>query len=184
MTETAIAARGLTKRFGKIVALDSVDLEVERGSTLGVLGRSGSGKSTFIRVLAGLTRPTSGSATILGARAGSMAARRRLGVVLQNASLYDWMRGREVLAFAADLGRVGSKPMPARISDVAEQLGVQDALDRRVAELPPAIRGRLAIAQAIVADPEILLLDEPFLSIDPEARTQVLGVLGLRFEAR
>lgn len=181
MTETAIAARGLTKRFGKVVALDKVDLEIPRGSSLGVIGPGGSGKSTLVRVLAGLVRPSAGSATILGVRAGSAAARRHLGVLLQDAALYEWMRAREALAFAADLGRIEAGKMPARISEVAAQLDVEESLDRRVSALPLAIRGRLAIAQVLVADPDVVLLDEPFHWVDPEARAQVLGALaGLR----
>ena len=82
MTDTVIAARGLTKRFGKVVALDDIDLDVPRGTALGLLGPSGAGKSTLIRVLAGLVRPTAGALTIDGERAGSVGARRGLGAVL------------------------------------------------------------------------------------------------------
>lgn len=183
MTETAIVARGLTKRFGKVVALDGLDLEVAAGVSLGVIGPDGAGKSTLVRLLAGLVRPSAGSASILAARAGSSPAKRRLGVLLQDARLYDWMRAREALAFAADLGRVEAKRMPSRIADAAAQLGLEPVLERRVSELSAPVRGRLGIAQAIVAEPAVLLLDEPFHRIDPEARAQVLGVLsGLRGE--
>jgi ABC-type multidrug transport system ATPase subunit len=98
-------------------------------------------------------------------------------VLLQDAALYGWMRGRDVLAFAADLARVERPALAARIAEVAGLLGVDGALDRRVSELPPSLRGRLAIAQAMVGDPEVLVLDEPFHWIDPEARVQVLGAL-------
>jgi ABC-2 type transport system ATP-binding protein len=177
VTDTAIATRGLLKRYGKRVALDRVDLEVERGAALGLVGTSGAGKSTLVRVLAGLARPTAGSATILGAPVGSAAGRRRLGVLLQEASLYGWMRGREVLAFAADLARVGRPEVPARIAEVAGRFGVESTLNRRVSELPPSMQGRLGIAQAVVGDPEVLVLDEPFHWIDPEAHQQVLAAL-------
>lgn len=177
MTETAIAARGLTKRFGTVRALDGLDLEIPQGSTFGLLGAAGSGKSTLLRVLAGLARPTSGTATILGSNVRSVAARRHLGVLLQDAPLYGWMRAREALAFSADLGHVGRREIADRVSAVAGQLGLEPVLDRRIAELPPEVRGRLGLAQALVAEPDVLLLDEPFHWLEPESHAQVLGAL-------
>ena len=172
-----IAARGLAKRYGKVVALDGVDLDVPRGSAFGLLGPTASGTSTIVRLLAGLARPTKGTLTIGGAPAGSIAARRQLGVLLQDAPMYAWMRGRDVLAFAADLAGIKGTRMAERVGEVAGRFGLQDALDRRVADAPADVRGRLGIAQAIVGDPDVLVLDEPFHWLDPEARELVLGVL-------
>ena len=103
-----IAASGLTKRFGKVVALDELDLDVPRGVDLGLLGPAGAGKSTLVRLLAGLILPSAGSLTVDGAPAGSVAARRRLGVLLQDAQLYGWMTGRETLAFGGGSRRRGA----------------------------------------------------------------------------
>lgn len=177
MTDTVIAAHGLTKRFGKVAALDGLDLDVPRGASLGILGPAGAGKSTLVRLLAGLVRPAAGTLTVAGAPAGSVAARRRMGVVLQEGQLYDWMTVREALAFAADLAGMSAAEMAARIDDVATRLSVRDVLDRRAASLDPPTRGRVAVAQALVGNPDLLVLDEPFARLSPEGRRDVLGVL-------
>ncbi len=184
MTDVAIAARGLTKRFGKVVALDALDLEVPTGASLGLLGPAGSGKSTFVRLLAGLARPSAGTLTIGGSPAGSVASRRRLGVVLQDARLYGWMTARESLAFAADLAGVAADQLSARIEEVAGRLQLDGVLERPVGELAAPARGRLAISMALVGEPEVLVLDEPFQPLDPAGRGDVLDVLsGLRGRA-
>ena len=181
MTDPVISARGLTKRFGKVVALDGLDLDVPPGAALGLLGPAGSGKSTLVRLLAGLVRPSAGSLTIGGSRAGSLAARRRLGVVLQDARLYGWMTARETIAFGADLAGVPRSEMAGRIDDVAQRLSVTEVLDRRIASLDASTRGWLAVAQVVVGDPAVLVLDEPFHWLASDARRGVLGVLaGLR----
>jgi ABC-2 type transport system ATP-binding protein len=174
-----IAAHGLTKRFGKVVALDALDLEVPAGAALGLLGPAGAGKSTLARLIAGLVRPTAGTLTIGGSPAGSVAARRRLGVVLQDAELYQWMTAREALAFAADLAGVAEAAMTPRIEAVGERLSIDAVLDQRVADLAIPVRGRLAIAQALVGEPEVLVLDEPFQGLDPEDRAEVLGAVSV-----
>jgi ABC-2 type transport system ATP-binding protein len=175
--DTVIAARGLTKRYGTVVAIDALDLEVPMGVSLGVLGPAGSGKSTLVRLLAGLVHPSAGTLTIGGSPAGSVAARRRLGVVLQEARLYDWMTARESLAFAADLAGMPGAHIASRIKEVASELAIDGQLDRRVGELAAPMRGRLGTAMALVGEPEVLLLDEPFQTLDPEARHEVRGVL-------
>ena len=177
MTDEVIVARGLTKRFGKVVALDGLDLEVPRGAALGVFGPAGAGKSTLVRLIAGLARPTAGTLTIGGAPAGSVASRRRLGVLLQDGQLYGWMTAREALVFAADLAGVESAGMAARIDDIAGQLSIGDLLGRRIGTLAAPSRGRLAVAQALVGSPDVLVLDEPFTWLDPEGRREVLSVL-------
>jgi ABC-2 type transport system ATP-binding protein len=177
VTETVIAARGLRKRFGKDVALEDVDLDVSSGASLGLLGPAGAGKSTLIRLLAGLVRPTAGTLTIGGALPGSVAARRRLGVVLQDARLYGWMTVRETLAFGAELANVPRDSMPARIDAAAGHFNLEDVLARRVSAVDRPTRGRLSIAQAVIGDPDVLLLDEPSAALDPESRRLVLGFL-------
>lgn len=174
----AVAARGLTKHFGKAIALEGVDLDVPRGAALGLLGPAGAGKSTLIRILAGLVRPSAGIVTINGARGGSVRSRRRVGVVLQDAQLYGWMTATEVLAFAANLAGVPGDVLPARIEGVAAHFQLEGVLERRVAALDVPTRGRLSIAQALVGDPEVLLLDEPGQALDPDGRRHILGFIG------
>ena len=172
-----IAARGLTKRFGKTVALDGLDLDVPRGAALGILGPAGAGKSTLVRLLAGLLHPTAGTLAVDGAPAGSIAARRRMGVVLQEGQLYGWMTVREALAFAVALAGVEAPEMAARIDDVAKRLSVGDVLARRIATLDAPTLGRVVVAQALVGDPDVLVLDEPFQRLSPEGRRDILAVL-------
>jgi ABC-type multidrug transport system ATPase subunit len=177
VTETVIAARGLSKRFGKHMALENVDLDVSAGTALGLLGPAGAGKSTLIRLLAGLLRPTAGTLTIGGARTESVARRRRLGVVLQDSHLYGWMTVRETLAFAADLAKVPRALIPARIDAVAGHFGLEEVLALRVSAVDRPTRGRVSVAQAVIGDPDVLLLDEPSAALDPESRRRVLGFL-------
>ena len=157
-----IEARGLTKRFGKTVALDDIDLNIPRGSAFGLLGPARSGKSTILRLLTGLARPSAGTLTIDGLPAGGVDARRHLGVLLEDGQLHAGMTGREALAFAASLGGVAGADTSSRIDEVAERFGIQNGLHVRVGTMAAPARGRLAIAEAIVGDAEILLLDEPF----------------------
>ncbi len=172
-----ITARGLTKRFGKVLALDALDLEVPRGAALGLLGPAGAGKSTLIRLLAGLVRPTAGTLEVDGAPGGSDAARRRIGAVLQEGQLYPWMTVREALTFAADVAGVDATVMTARVEEIAERLSVADVLEKRTETLDGPTRGRALVAQALVGNPDLLLLDEPFVPLSPEGRRDVLGVL-------
>jgi ABC-2 type transport system ATP-binding protein len=181
--ELVIEAHQLTKRYGKVLALDRLDLEVPRGTCLGLVGESRAGKSVVLRLLAGLTRPTSGEVTLAGARLGSrqaLPARRRLGVLDQEPSLYDWMTGRELLAFVADLLGVGRSNAGARVEAALEQAGLADAADRRIDAYPPPLRQRLGIAQALVGEPDVLLLDEPLGWLDPPGRLEIVALLGAR----
>jgi ABC-2 type transport system ATP-binding protein len=182
--ELAIEARALTKRFGKVLALDHLDLDVPIGKCLGLLGESGAGKSVVMRLLAGLARPTSGQVTLAGVLLDSrrgLAARAKVGVLDQEPSLYDWMTGRELLAFTADLLGVGRSETPARVAATLDRVGLADAGDRRIVDYSLSLRQRLGLAQALVGDPDVLLLDEPLSWLDAAGREEMLGLLrGLR----
>jgi ABC-type multidrug transport system ATPase subunit len=178
--ELVIEARGLTKRFGKVLALDHLDLEVPAGASLGLVGERGAGKSVAIRLLAGLARPTSGEVTLSGVPLHSrrgLAARAKLGVLDQEPSFYDWMTGREVLAFTADLLGIARSEAPARIDATLDRAGLTDAADRRVEEYSLPLRQRLGLAQALVGEPEVLLLDEPLGWLDAAGREDALALL-------
>jgi ABC-2 type transport system ATP-binding protein len=182
--ELVIEARGLTKRFGQVLALDHLDLEVSRATCLGIVGESGAGKSVAMRLLAGLARPTSGEVTLAGVLVGSrrgLAARSKLGVLDQEPSLYDWMTGRELLAFTADLLGIGRSEAPIRIDATLDRVGLADAADRQIDDYPLSMRQRLGLAQALVGDPDVLLLDEPLGWLDASGRDEMLALLrGLR----
>jgi len=183
----AIVARGLSKRFGKVVALEGLDLEVPRGIVFGLLGPNGAGKTTTIRLLTGLARPTAGSATVAGAEVrfgDGLDARRRVGVLDQDPRFYGWMTGRELLSFAATLTGVTRDTLPGRVDTILERVGLTDAANRRISGYSGGMRQRLGIGQALIGDPEILILDEPVSSLDPEGRRDLLSLIGkLREEA-
>jgi ABC-2 type transport system ATP-binding protein len=180
-TTAAIRIRGLTKRFGSVVAVDGLDLEIPRGVVFGLLGPNGAGKTTTIRLLTGVARPTAGTATVDGVDIGSsrgIEARRRIGVLDQEPRFYGWMTGRELLAFVGDLLGLSGTELDARIDETLERVGLSEAGDRRISGYSSGMRQRLGIGQAIVGRPDILILDEPVSSLDPEGRRDLLGLIG------
>lgn len=183
MDGPAIAIRGLTKRFGKLVAIDGLDLEIPPGSTVGLLGPAGAGKSTLVRLLCGLARPTAGGISIAGHAmdgSGGIEARRHLGAALRDAAFHGWMTVREVLAFAADLTGLASGGIGEEVAAAARRLGIEAWLDRRASDLPVPVRARLLVAQALVGEPEILLLDEALADLDPGGEAAVRGLVASR----
>ena len=182
----AIETRGLTKRFGSILALDRLDLAVPRGSIFGLLGPNGAGKTTTIRILAGLARPTAGSASVAGVPVGlgQPELRRRLGYLDQDPRFYSWMKGRELLELVGRLHGLGGAELRSHVAGMLERTGLVSAADRRIGGYSGGMRQRLGIAQALVHAPELLILDEPVSSLDPEGRRDLLElVAGLRGEA-
>ncbi|HLU05652.1 MAG TPA: ABC transporter ATP-binding protein [Woeseiaceae bacterium] len=168
----AIRARGLTRRFGDLVAVSNLDLEVPRGRIYGFLGPNGSGKSTTIRMLCGLLTPSSGSATVLGMDVGGSTKRLKpkIGYMTQRFSLYGDLTVRENLEFIAD---IYSYPRGGRNERIAELLASYDLVDV-VGQLAGTMSGgqrqRLALAAAVLHRPELLLLDEPTSAVDPRSR--------------
>jgi ABC-2 type transport system ATP-binding protein len=177
-TDTAISTAGLTKHYPGVRALNNLSLEVPAGSIFGFLGPNGAGKSTAIKLLAGLTRPTKGSATVAGVPIDQGAAfRQRVGYLGQEPRFYDWMTGRETLRFVASLYPAEAHVDDARIDQVLTRVGVADAADRRTGTYSGGMRQRLGIGQAIVARPDVLLLDEPVSALDPIGRREVLELM-------
>jgi len=176
----AIRTRGLTKRFGKVVALDHLDLDIPTGVVFGLLGPNGAGKTTAIRLLTGLARPTAGSALVGGVavnRRNSLELRRRLGVLDQDPRFYGWMTGRDLLGFVADLLGLGGKELKTRVSETLETVGLTEAANRRIAGYSGGMRQRLGIAQALLNDPKLLIVDEPTVGLDPEERVRFRQLL-------
>ncbi|MEW6582440.1 MAG: ABC transporter ATP-binding protein [Actinomycetota bacterium] len=174
-TDLALAARGLVKRYGADVALRGVDVDVARGELVGLVGPNGAGKSTLVKVACGLVRPTAGAAWVLGAPAGSPAARRRLGYLAELFRFPEWMSAREVIALHQRLA--GSDGGVRERDELLALVGLADARDRRVEAMSKGMQQRLGIAQAMVGRPGILLLDEPTSALDPAGRRAVRGLL-------
>jgi ABC-2 type transport system ATP-binding protein len=177
-TATAIATAGLTKHYPGVAALTDLTLDVPTGSIYGFLGPNGAGKSTTLKVLAGLTSPTSGNATVAGIPVGAGPAyRREVGYLAQEPRFYDWMSGRDTLRFVASLYPGTGAADEARISAILDRVGLADAAHRRTSTYSGGMRQRLGIAQALVGEPSVLLLDEPVSALDPIGRREVLDLM-------
>lgn len=176
--EAAIELRSVTKRFGEVVALDAVDLEVPAGRVFGFLGPNGAGKTTTIRLLTGLARPTSGVVRVLGRDvAGTGAdALERVGYLPDVPAFYDWMTGEEYLLFVASLFRLPDRVARERAAVLLEAAGLA-GVRTRIGGYSRGMKQRLGIAQALVNAPDLLILDEPTSALDPIGRKEVLDMI-------
>jgi ABC-2 type transport system ATP-binding protein len=168
----AIVARGLTRRFGAVTAVDGVDLDVPRARIYGFLGPNGSGKSTTLRMLCGLLRPTAGTATVLGHEVPRDAElmRSRIGYMTQKFSLWDDLTVRENLQFMAQVFGLAARERAARIDEATAEYDLARVLGQRAGTMSGGQRQRLALAAATLHRPELLLLDEPTSAVDPQSR--------------
>jgi ABC-2 type transport system ATP-binding protein len=168
----AIVARGLTRRFGRLVAVDGVDLAIPRARIFGFLGPNGSGKSTTIRMLCGLLEPSAGTVDVLGFRMPQDAERLRskLGYMTQRFSLWDDLTVHENLEFMAQVFGLSASERRQRIAARAEEYDLGQILVQRAGTLSGGQRQRLALAAATLHEPELLLLDEPTSAVDPQSR--------------
>ena len=167
----ALAVHGLAKNFGSVQALKGVDLDVAEGELVGLLGPNGAGKSTLVKIAVGLVRPSSGSAEIAGARAGSHEARAALGYLAELFRFPGWYTADEVLELHQRLA--GSHGGEAERKRLLELVALADAADRRVDGMSKGMQQRLGVAQALVGEPRVLLLDEPTSALDPVGRRTV-----------
>lgn len=173
MTTPAIAVNGLRKEYGRVVAVDGIDLLVHPGEFVGLVGHNGAGKTTTIRMLTGQLAPTAGSVVVAGADvvADPGAARQMLGTVPEHPTLYEYLSAREMVEFVAEIRGSG---------DVEWALGVAglgaDA-NRLIREYSQGMRRKTALAAALVARPPVLVLDEALNGLDPASALRVVGVL-------
>jgi ABC-2 type transport system ATP-binding protein len=177
MKETIIETHRLSKSFGSIQALQNVNLSVPKNSIFGFLGPNGAGKTTLIKLLLGLSKPTSGSGTIFGQDMvkDSIEIRKKIGYLAQHPSYYDHMTAREVLRFKAGLHHLAEAEN--LIDESLLLVGLEDKADRPIKKYSGGEMQRLGIAQAYVSRPELLILDEPAASLDPMGRRDVLEIM-------
>jgi ABC-2 type transport system ATP-binding protein len=170
--DVAIHARGLTKRFGELVAVDHVDLTVPKSHVYGFLGPNGSGKSTTIRMLCGLLTPSDGEIEVLGLKIPEQAEelRRRIGYMTQKFSLFEDLSVRENLEFLAAVQEVPKAETARRIDQLVEQYHFTDRQKQLAGTMSGGQKQRLALAGAVIHQPELLFLDEPTSAVDPESR--------------
>ena len=175
----SVIAEGLGKRYGELWALRDVDLNVPRGSVLGLLGHNGAGKTTTLRILTTLTIPTTGRASVAGFDVVSEAARVRenIGLTAQQATVDGLLTARANLEMIARLYHMPRAVAKARASELLERLGIADAADRLVKTFSGGMRRRLDLAASIMASPPVLFLDEPTTGLDPQSRNDLWTLL-------
>ena len=178
MTTPAIATEGLTKHYPGVRALTDLTLEVPAGSIYGFLGPNGAGKTTALKLITGLIRPTGGSTSVAGVplEAGP-AYRQQVGYLAQEPRFYGWMTGRETLEYVGSLYPTEARLNRARIQEMIDLVAIAEAADRPVRTYSGGMRQRLGIAQALVARPSVLLLDEPVSALDLIGRKEVLELM-------
>jgi ABC-2 type transport system ATP-binding protein len=178
-TTNAIEARGLVKTYDGKRALDHLDLDVARGAVCALLGPNGAGKTTAVRILTTLTAPDAGTAFVAGADTASdpVAVRRSIGLAAQDATVDGLLTGHENLTMIGELHHLGRKRARARATELLEQFALTEAGDRLARGYSGGMRRRLDLAATLVAEPEVLFLDEPTTGLDPRARNDLWEVL-------
>jgi ABC-2 type transport system ATP-binding protein len=174
-----IVAAGLTKRYGDLVAVDSLDLELRRGEIFGLLGQNGAGKTTTILMLLGLTEPSGGTARVMGLDPAREALRvkRRVGYLPDSVGFYGDLTGRQNLRYTARLNGLRGEEAEARIEEALRQVGLTERADGPAETYSRGMLQRLGIADALIKDPDILILDEPTAAIDPIGVVEILQLL-------
>jgi len=189
--QAQVRAEALSKTYRvgffarRVRAVEDLSFEVRAGEIFGLLGPNGAGKTTTLKMLLGFVKPTSGHAFIAGRRAGTVASRRQLGYLPENPALYEFLRGDEYLIFAGRLCGLSRAEARKRTAELLERVGLAGRADRPIRKFSKGMVQRLALAQALVGDPRIAILDEPMSGLDPIGRKDVRDlILQLRDEGR
>jgi len=175
----AVETFGLTKRYGELVAVQDLNLRLNAGEVFGMLGPNGSGKTTTILMLLGLTEPTSGSARVLGwdPTRQPLQVKRRVGYLPDSVGFYDELTAWENLRYTAALNGLSSPEANRRIAEALERMGLQDVAHRKVGTFSRGMKQRLGLADVLLKRPQVAILDEPTLGLDPEAALEFLELI-------
>lgn len=177
--KTMIDIKNLVKQFGPFTAVDNVSFSVAKGEVLGFLGPNGAGKSTTMKMLCGFLNPTAGSISVCGhdVENDPLAARRAIGYLPEGAPTYADMTARGFLDFIADVRGLAGKDRQWRLDKVVDQVNIKDVLDQPIDTLSKGYKRRVGLAQAILHDPPVLVLDEPTDGLDPNQKHEVRGLI-------
>lgn len=167
----------LTKNYGQKMGCSEICLSIDQGQIFGFLGPNGAGKSTLVKMLVGLLNPTSGSGKIFGYPLGSIEAQRKIGFLPENFRYQTWLTGEELLSFHASLSSMTPAHKRARIPIVLEQVGLGSKGNQKIGSYSKGMQQRIGLACALLADPEILFLDEPSSALDPLGRCEVRQIM-------
>lgn len=174
-----IQTMNLTRRYGSQVAVDNLTLQIEEREIFGFLGPNGAGKTTTILMLLGLTEPTSGSARVLGydPTRNPLEIKRLVGYLPENVGFYDDLTGRENLKFMAELNQLPDEKAKTKIEEALSIVGLNGEGDKLVGAYSRGMRQRLGIAELLIKDPKLLILDEPTLGLDPDGTNKMLDLI-------
>lgn len=177
--ELAVAVHGLVKRFGDKTAVDHLDLEVPTGSWFGVVGPNGAGKTTTIRMIVGLLRPDAGAVQVngVGVWPDPAAVKRIVGVLPDDLRLFERLTGEELLLYVGLLRKIDRAAVESRAGQLLDVLGLANASNDLVADYSTGMRKKVALAAALLHSPSVLILDEPFESVDPVSSKVIVDVL-------
>ncbi len=174
-----IAARGLCKTFGDLIAVDKLDISVEPGEILGFLGPNGAGKTTTVKMLTGMIQPGSGEASVCGFNLAEdpLGAKRCIGYVPESGALYESLTAAEYLRMVGSLYAIGAKRADQRIDRFLELFGILEAKDRLISGFSKGMKQKVLISAALLSNPQALFLDEPLNGLDPNAALVVKTLL-------
>jgi len=189
--DVVLEAKNLAKTYAigffrkKVEALRDVSLEVRRGEIFGLLGPNGAGKTTTIKLIFGLVKPTAGSATVLGKPVGDVRAKHKIGYLPESPYFYDYLTGRELLRFVGDLFELSKKESRRRADQLLERVGLAHAADLALRRYSKGMLQRVGLAQALINEPQLVVLDEPLTGLDPLGRKQLRELIAeLRDEGK
>jgi len=179
MQNAIIELKGLTKFYGSLKAVDNLNLTIKKGEIFGLLGPNGAGKTTTILMMLGLTEPAAGTARVCGFNATSnpIAVKRKVGYMPDNVGFYDSMTALENLQYVARLNGIAENVVKSRALEMMEMVGLQNALHQKTATYSRGMKQRLGLADVLIKQPEVIILDEPTLGIDPSGVKDFLSLI-------
>ncbi len=179
MSKNVIETHGLTKRYNGVVAVDHLDLTIQEGEVFGMLGPNGSGKTTTILMILGLTEPTEGEVRVLGLDPARqpLSVKARVGYIPDQVGFYDDLTAVENLMYTAKLNGIPRKEALARIDEALERMGLSEVKDRMVKTYSRGMRQRLAVADVLIKQPRVVIMDEPTQGLDPEGAHEFLKII-------